>query len=45
MQRVPALQPAAIAATLAELPAVERRRLALVPHGILKINSPLRRKH
>ena len=47
MQRVPALQPAAelIAATLAELRAVERRRLALVPHCILKINAPLRRKH
>lgn len=43
MQRVPALQPAAelIAATLAELRAVERR----LPHCILKINSPLRRKH
>ncbi|HET6927380.1 MAG TPA: hypothetical protein VFI48_11070 [Hyphomicrobiaceae bacterium] len=38
-QRVPALTRAAelIEATLAELRAVERRRLAPVPHGILKI--------
>jgi len=46
-QRVPALARAAelIEATLAELRAVERRRLAPVPHGILKINTASRRKH
>jgi hypothetical protein len=47
MQRVPALERAAelIEATLAELRAVERRRLAPIRHCILKMNSASRRKH
>ena len=47
MQRVPALERTAehIAAALAEPRAAERRRLAPIPHCILKINSALRRKH